>query len=333
MELAWVCRNILGGAEQIRSTVLVGHEQSNALKLDLVKPYAFDSHKLHLRLFHIGQNFSKSSGYKDQREGLIVSASQAQSPHVFSYELCKRSVEAASMTAKEPDIDRSWKSALQHTFVNDSRDDALLPSAGRFIRSAFELTGWFGGRYFWRHQLEGQLHVPVASRTTLSLFGTMGMLQALSGHKPFVSDRFFVGGPLSLRGFSSRGLGPTDAEARTVSNALGGDAFFVAGAMLSRSIPLPEGRDLGLLHALVTSGAVRVHAFANAGNCIRARHGESVVAEVIDRLFARVRAAVGVGVAFATPLGRAEINLCRPILSDSSLGDRVAYLQAGLGSD
>jgi outer membrane protein assembly factor BamA len=59
VELAWVCRNILGGAEQIRSTVLVGHEQSNALKLDLVKPYAFDSHKLHLRLFHSSAGFAK----------------------------------------------------------------------------------------------------------------------------------------------------------------------------------------------------------------------------------------------------------------------------------
>ena len=333
MEFAWVYRNMLGGAEQVRSTFLVGHEQSNAVKLDLVKPYALDTFKLHLRLFHNSQNFSKSSGYKDQREGLVLSAGRAHGPHVFSYELCRRSVEPAAGARREAESDRSFKSALQHTYVSDSRDDAVLPSAGRLLRATTELSGWFLGRYFWRHQTDAQLHVPLPLGATLSLSGSLGLLQALSGHKPFLSDRFFVGGPLSMRGFQPRGLGPADAEVRTVSAALGGDAFFVAGAAVSRRVPLPPGRDWGPLRALVSSGAVRVHAFANAANCVRARDGQSVVAEAAARLLSGVRAAVGVGVAFATPLGRAELNLCRPVLHSPALGDRVAYFQAGLGSD
>jgi outer membrane protein insertion porin family len=333
MELAWVYRNMLGGAEQVRSTFLVGHEQSNALKLDLVKPYALDAYKLHLRFFHNSQNYSKSSGYKDQREGLVLSAGRAHGPHVFSYELCRRSVEPAACARSDAESERSFKSALQHSYVQDTRDDAVLPSVGQLLRTSTELSGWFLGRYFWRHQVDAQLHTPLPLSTTLSLTGSLGLLQALSGHKPFLSDRFFVGGPLSMRGFEPRGLGPTEADSRTVSAALGGDAFFVAGAAVSRSIPLPPGRDWGALRALVSSGAVRVHAFANVANCIRAREGQSVVAEAAQRLFAGVRASVGVGIAFATPLGRAELNLCRPLLHTPALGDRVAYVQAGLGSD
>ena len=200
MELAWVYRNMLGGAEQIRSTFLVGHEHSNALKLDLVKPYVLGSHKIHLRLFHNAHNLSKSSGYKDLREGLVLSAGEAHSPHLFSYELCRRSVEAAAGARREAEGDRSWKSALQHTYAADTRDDAVLPTAGRFVRATTELSGWFLGRYFWRHQTEAQLHVPLPLRTTLSLSGSLGLLQALSGHQPFLTDRFFVGGPLSIFG-------------------------------------------------------------------------------------------------------------------------------------
>ena len=52
-----------------------------------------------------------------------------------------------------------------------------------------------------------------------------------------VADKFFLGGPLNLRGFEMRGVGPASD-----GNAVGGTAYWAAGLHFYSPLPLREVR-------------------------------------------------------------------------------------------
>ena len=330
LELGLVHRNLFGRAEQCRGALQLGHQESSAVKLEFVAPCFHDSYKLHVQLQDVIQNFTRTCGFKGLKRGLVITTGQVESPHSVSYEICQRGVQWSRTESNPREI--SWKSALRHTYLEDSRDDPLVPMKGSFVRSNFEVAGWFCGNRFWRHQLDLQHNVPLGRDLLLSLSGSTGLLQSGGERSSEILERFFVGGPLSFRGFHMRGLGPREGDASAVSAARGGDAFFCLGASLSLPVPFFESVKR-LISPLVSPERVRLHVFANAGNSIASQPGTSVVRSAISNLFSTVRSSVGVGVVFPTPLGRMEVNLCRPMVYHPELGDRVTHFQVGLGDE
>ena len=74
-----------------------------------------------------------------------------------------------------------------------------------------------------------------------------------SSARSHLSDRFFFGTPLTMRGFESWSLGPIDHH-----DTLGGEV--TASTALSASVLLPDG--------LGGSSGARLHAFVNGGNLV-----------------------------------------------------------------
>merc|ERR1712215_402501 len=75
---------------------------------------------------------------------------------------------------------------------------------------------------------ELQANLPLAEDISLQGSFNGGLLKDLQGDKTFnISDHFFLGGPLNIRGFDTRGIGPSSD-----GNALGGTLYWASGLHL-----------------------------------------------------------------------------------------------------
>lgn len=106
-----------------------------------------------------------------------------------------------------------------------------------------------------------------------------------------MTDKFFLGGPLNMRGFQMSGIGPHNTNC-----ALGANTYWVGG--LHAYLPLPFKNAL--------KECLRVHGFLNAGN----------IAEAVnyDQLLTNVRLSAGAGLVMS--FGgrvRLEVNYCLPL--------------------
>lgn len=223
----------------------------------------------------------------------------------------------------------SFKSSLTYTWLNDRRDYPLLPNRGYMTKLVSELAGLGplkGDVAFLRSEVDSQLALPIPVPGIASSFESgisfatslrAGMLYPLTlagQNKPQPSrlnDRFTLGGPSDVRGFKIGGLGPHDGH-----DSLGGDVYAAASASLL--LPFPKvGKDTPL----------RFQIFANAGRLValRSRAGEKESSgltsqDVRDAMVHTVRklgehlpsTAVGLGVVYAHPMARLEINFSLP---------------------
>lgn len=103
----------------------------------------------------------------------------------------------------------SLKSSISASIAGDTRDDPLLPTGGTSYRLFGELAGLLESRtrfakiegdYSWATYLGNGFSLAASARA--------GVLAAMGGSR--VNDRFFLGGPLTVRGFRHHGLGPKD---------------------------------------------------------------------------------------------------------------------------
>jgi len=171
-----------------------------------------------------------------------------------------------------------------------------------------------------------------------------------------IADRFFLGGPDSLRGFDWRGAGPSD-ERRPMPGAAGAGAAAAGGGGGGGGGAPPRDALGGDLYASVFAalewlpGAplaealnVRLHAFVNGGTCALLSGGggggaggggppslASAVARRAADAASAFRWSAGLGLVVPTPAGRFEANWAWVLASRP--GDRARPgLQLGFAS-
>lgn len=317
--LIW--RNILGRAETLRATVgwwggggkeAFGTKPSNSLEIDVEKPF-FPTRSCSV-FGKVGQslrNHEDASSYAVNVRS--VEAGVATPLGRFSARGAWREVcdvgEKASMLVRD-DAGHSFKTSLIHRIQVEERDDACLPTAGYAAALESEVAGGIGDVTYGKCEASGNVNVPLgASGIAVSLSARGGVVCTGAGDSVRICDRFHLGGASSLRGFRARGVGPRDGR-----DALGGETFYVATAMVS--LPTPETSLFSQMFG------ARVHAFATAGDVgsvtaiqggfTEMREGKSLksVRGVAERVAKSSRVAVGLGIAGETALGRVEINFC-----------------------
>ncbi|KAG9254711.1 surface antigen-domain-containing protein [Emericellopsis atlantica] len=241
------------------------------------------------------------------------------------------------------------KSAVRSTFYRERRDNPQLPQNGYVVRSAWELAGVgpLGGDVaFSKSDVEvgGAVPIPlpgVEGRSGASIGGglRMGMLYPLplglgngSTSQPSrINDRFQLGGPTDVRGFKLGGLGPHDGH-----DSVGGDVF--AAASINALLPFPyKGPDSGLRFQLFANGGRLVSLQPREGGRKTGDAGMSAGAvgrgmlDAVADLFSGVPStAAGVGLVYAHPVARFELNFSLPlVLRRGELGTKG--LQVGVG--
>lgn len=121
--------------------------------------------------------------------------------------------------------------------LRDTRDSLVTTTRGNRIEFRTDYAGpWLGGdEDFYRLEVRGAQYFPIfeAQRQVVSVIGRTGVVQAYGRnidrtrtdrYTPFqvpYYERYFLGGPTTLRGFEYRDVGPKDIN----GNRLGGKTF------------------------------------------------------------------------------------------------------------
>ncbi|XP_028411436.1 sorting and assembly machinery component 50 homolog A-like [Dendronephthya gigantea] len=209
---------------------------------------------------------------------------------------------------------RSLKSSVKHTLVMDGRDNGEFPTQGHFIKFSQEYSGLLGDVNFIKSEGEVKLFGSGSWDSIFSMTAKAGFLKSFS-EKSHINDRFFLGGPLSIRGFKTFGIGP-----RRQSDSLGGDMYWSLGLHLYTPLPFRPG---GFAERF------RTHIFATGGNITQ--FTEAIPwKKRMEYLGENVRWSYGAGLVLLAGIARFELNYC--ILGWNSLTDSInPGLQFGVG--
>lgn len=103
----------------------------------------------------------------------------------------------------------SLKSALRHILSIDLRDELIFPTCGSLFQLTTEFAGLGGDVGFIKNDFYVQGNYSVVEDFVLQGTLSGGILRGISNDmKIGLCDMFYLGGPLSLRGFQMRGVGP-----------------------------------------------------------------------------------------------------------------------------
>lgn len=336
-------RNVFGGAESLNASASIGTRTRSAYDVNFQAPImanpdiiaeagGYASNRSHQHLASHEEALKGGRlGIKWRNKGDMHEAGLAGVWRQIT-ELSEEASVSVRMDAGD-----TVKNALNYTFTRDRRDNALLPRSGYLYKHSSELAGWagLGGDVaFGRTEIEAQgaatipgtdISVTAGLRGGLLYPLSLGLGDAKVAPKPSrINDRFQLGGPTDVRGFRERGLGAKDGE-----DSVGGDAYLAGGASIF--FPLPR---------LGADKPLRIQGFVNGGRLVGlqgiggAEKGSDVnrsVANAVKMMMGQLPSiAVGVGIVYAHPVARFEMNFCLPIVAREGEGARKG-LQFGIG--
>lgn len=344
--LLW--RNVFGGAETLNLNASLGTRTRSAYQAAFETPILCDP-DFRLEVGGIASSTQKSwASHEEVVKGgwsKLRWLSRTGHRHELGYNGFWRQMtglaENASRTVRA-DAGDSVKNSIFHSWVNDQRDNSLLPSRGYYAKTFNELAGWGplkGDVSFWKSEIETQGAIPIpipgikgdsgVSLTTGFRAGFLYPLGLDSDSRPQLSrinDRFVLGGPTDVRGFRLCGLGPREGP-----DALGGDVYAAGSANLL--FPLPR---------VGAEKPLRMQAFVNGGRLLPLRTSQkaspSSRGEVQDAMVSTLSelqnglpsVAAGVGIVYAHPVARFELNFSLPLVLRKGEEGRKG-LQLGIG--
>ncbi|AYQ29840.1 MULTISPECIES: outer membrane protein assembly factor BamA [unclassified Polaromonas] len=187
----------------------------------------------------------------------------------------------------------------------DSRDSALVPTAGRYQR-LYGDWGVAGDIKFVRANYQIQQYIPLNKQFTIALNGEFGWGKGLNGQPYPLFKNYYSGGLGSVRGFEQGSLGPRDAS----DLATGGPKKVTLNAELVAPFP-GAGNDRTL----------RMFGFVDMGNVFGEKESYS---------FTDMRVSTGVGISWISPVGPLRIAIATPLRKKP--GDRIERLQFQIGT-
>ncbi|XP_036617594.1 sorting and assembly machinery component 50 homolog [Trichosurus vulpecula] len=315
--------NIFGRAEKVTFQFSYGtKETSYGLSFFKPQPGNFDRN-FSLNLYKVTGQFPWSSLRETDRG---VSAEYSfpiwKTSHTLKWEAVWRELGCLARTASfavRKESGHSLKSSLSHAMVIDSRNSSILPRKGALLKVNQELAGYTGGDVsFLKEDFELQLNQQFLLDTVLSASLWGGMLVPIGEKPSSIADRFYLGGPTSVRGFSMYSIGP-----QSEGDYLGGEAYWAGGLHLYTPLPFRPGQGgFGDLF--------RTHFFLNAGNLCNLNYGEGPKAH-LRKLAECIRWSYGAGIVLRLGnIARLELNYCIPM--GVQRGDRICDgVQFGAG--
>uniref|UniRef100_A0A803NTW8 Bacterial surface antigen (D15) domain-containing protein n=1 Tax=Cannabis sativa TaxID=3483 RepID=A0A803NTW8_CANSA len=281
------------------------------------------------RAFLLSQDWQEYSSYKERQLGLSLGLFSTKN-HDLAYNLGWRTLtdptQMASRTIRRQ-LGHGLLSSLKYTFKIDRRNSGVRPTRGY----ACVLSSQVGGLSpdprclrFLRQEFDLRYALPFGFYNVALNFGISGGVifpwgNGFLNRPSSLPERFFlggdfspvctVGGPTTVWGFKTRGIGPTeprrqnndkpDEESSDSSgrDVVGGDLALTAFADLSFDLPLRWLREHG----------VHGHIFAGSGNLAKLTENEFRNFSV-PKFFQSFRSSVGAGIVVPTKFFRLECN-------------------------
>jgi outer membrane protein insertion porin family len=202
-----------------------------------------------------------------------------------------------------------WGVPLTVGWGRDSRDSSLIPTTGVLQRANLEV-GVGGDMKYVKTNYQYQQFFPINKQYTFALNGEVGYAKALGGKVFPIFKNFYAGGLGSIRGFEQNSLGPRDVPlfGQTEGAALGGTKKAIFNAELSTPFP-GAGNDRTL----------RLYGFFDVGNVFGSR--APGLTDEQWKAQKKLRASVGLGISWVSPLGPLRLAYAIPIKSQKEVTD------------
>ncbi|KAK6633716.1 hypothetical protein RUM44_004323 [Polyplax serrata] len=318
--------NMFGRGEKLQAEYSYGSRRTNNLSLSFIKPLRTKYDALFsTSIFQHGSDWPWS-GYKMVERGILFDLgfnTTCSMRHNLQYEAAWRELGASSRNSSfsaRTESGHKVKSAIRHILTFDSRDAQIFPSRGSLFRFNTEFAGVGGDINFLKNDFFWQYNIPLFYDVVIQ--GTLqgGHLKPLGDDSSgLLPDKMYIGGPMSVRGFKTRGVGPHSGDEATGSNMAWG-----AGLHLYTPLPFRPGRGgFGDLF--------RLHLFTNLGQCkeIEFNNGFS---EDLKAMFDGYRMSYGLGIALRLgQLARVEFNYVIPNIVREGDSTQETRFQFGVG--
>ncbi|CAL1547038.1 unnamed protein product [Lymnaea stagnalis] len=315
--------NMVGRGEQFRLDYTVGTKKTHGYSAYFKKPLNNNPDMFIGSTAYQFHGEYPWSGYKQTDRGIAFDLTFPTlfGSHNLQWEGVWRDLKPLSRETSfsvREQAGHSLKSSLKHTFSIDKRDDPILPTTGFLWQTSQEYAG-LGGNVEYAKQdgtFQWNTSLPLDTIFQLSLAG--GIMRTLDPRASIsISDKFFLGGPLTLRGFSMRGCGPHSHD-----NALGAESYWLAAAHIYSPLPFRPGK--GRFGDLF-----KTHFFINAGNL--GNMDFSNLSKSFQYLATTLRWSYGAGIVLCMGRNaRLELNYVVPMRIQK--GDKAnSGLQFGIG--
>ena len=221
------------------------------------------------------------------------------------------SVSASSSPFIIKEVGTTVTSFVSQSFRSRKLDRIINPTDGYTASLSQKFAGVGGDVNYLRHRLSGAYYRPITETWVGSLKASVGHIFSFAGDEVRIGDRLFTT-ERELRGFDTAGIGPRD---KCTLDALRGNFMATGSAELSFPLGLPEvfnfrGRlftDVGIVTGIDQADPLVDDSAACAGLTVGSPR-------LLDE--ASLRASVGVGVSFVSPLGPIRLDWGWPVLKE-----------------
>ncbi|HEU5081663.1 MAG TPA: outer membrane protein assembly factor BamA [Opitutaceae bacterium] len=238
-------RSLFQGAGQKFRLRLQYGARSNEIILSLEEPWLFQKElSLGGSVFRTSSNLDNQLYDQVQTGGEIYLRKRlfelVEGRISYSYRVVSISNVDPSLQALGVLDDKQQISTVGFQMVRDTRDKIVNTTAGNRMELTTEVSGGpFGGNLdFYRLEFRGSQFFPLfqTQAQSLGVIGRAGVVDAY-GDTPSLPyfERYFIGGPYSLRGFENRDVGPKDSS----GVSLGGKSYGMLTLEYSADIVSP----------------------------------------------------------------------------------------------
>lgn len=302
--------NLFGNGQKIMFSTELSSRRSD-FSLSFTEPRLFDREiSAGFDLFNLEKDFFS---FKSNKQGGGARLGKSFTEYVwgnigYRYEKIKISGVTPENETNFLRNEERVTSRIMPSLIRDTRDNVLNPTKGtREIVSAQYAGGIMGGLNFYKLSAEKSYYHPLFWGFVGMLHGKVAYAEGYGGDVLPIYERYFLGGPLDLRGFTFRDVGPKD----TNGDPVGGDKLL----LFNVEIQYPF------------TNSIRGIVFYDRGNVF----GEGFDASLTKKNYslADMRHSAGFAVQFYSPIG--PIGIAYGFKLDRAEGESPAEFHFLLG--
>jgi outer membrane protein insertion porin family len=301
--------NLFGNGQRLSLNAQLSSIRSD-FNISFTEPRLFDSEiLLGVDVFNNDQDllsFDSQSTGGGLRLGKNVSEFESIN---FSYRFSNVEVSgvSAANTTETFKNETRVTSRVAPTFIHDSRDNYLNPTVGWRHVLGFELAG-LGGAKFTKSVYEVTYYHPLVGKLVGAGHARVNYAEGYGGETVPRFERYFMGGPTSLRGFTIKDIGPKNS----VGNPVGG----TKSLLLNLEVQYPFTKSF------------RGFLFYDRGNIYGSGTNTSTTTKNFD--IGEMRSSVGAGIRFISPFG--PLGFAYGFKLDKQTGEEAAEFHFSAGS-
>ncbi len=302
--------NLFGNGQKLAFTTELSSRRTD-FSLSFTEPWLFDREiSAGIDLFNLKRDFTT---FESERRGGGFRFGKAFTEYTwgnigYRYENVEISDVASEDETNFLKNETRVSSRITPSITRDTRDNRLNPTNGtKEIFSAQYAGGMLGGINFYKLSIEKSSYHPLFLGLVGMVHGKISYAQGYGGDVLPIYERYFMGGPLDLRGFTFEDVGPKDKS----GDPLGGKKLLLFNAEIQ--YPFTD--------------AVRGIVFYDRGNVYGDGNDISLTSENFS--LSKMRHSVGIAVQFFSPLG--PIGLAYGYKLDQADGEKPAEFHFILG--